>query len=684
MIGSTPTAHPWRPPLDDAASQVRLLRLPAQQPHLEELTIELDVFSIAEAPKFQALSYSWRSPFPDEHPDTPSYHEVRSGLWVVNCNGHQVQVTRNLYEALKILIPRFPDSYLWNDVTCINQQDIGEVNTQVSMMAKIYAAAARVIIWLGKDDEETLQCLQLHRTIGKPLAELTNNGELGQGASPLIDELYRLNPGQPKLWDILDINAPTDDSWRAWTRFYRRSWFRRMWVIQEFISAQDISIMCGEHEFVPHYMRALAKFSTMAHWYSHISQLNRHSAQAMFAQIESRDSIVDGKLSAEDSRFLESGCGEVSSESRIILLIIKTRWKQASNPKDFIFVPLGIVKSLCESIGSLYDVDYGRDDFTSFAIVARHLLLNLPFLALLSFCGRSCQYGKPSSPMKRSWVPDFTARGMYPIGLIHRGCIAPYNASLTQNRPPYEYQRYRRVRESDLAFGLRGIRVDRLSTDVVALLSTTDPNGAAKVLRPLLRICQRLPPMYCNGQSVIEAVWRTLIDDIDVYGAYPATEATRREFRSWLARSIGLVVDHATDPESQSLAQDILKDLGIVRSSLDHEAASQSLPSLDDVKQHDNNTVVDPTLVGRYRRMIGLGNRFFFRTITGLLGIATNNPGLSDEVWILEDAKTPFLLRPCSKEGEYRVVGEVYVHGVMNGEIAPGREDEDWCPIWLV
>jgi hypothetical protein len=34
------------------------------------------------------------------------------------------------------------------------------------------------------------------------------------------------------------------------------------------------------------------------------------------------------------------------------------------------------------------DVDYSLAEFTSFAAVARHLLLNLPYLVLLSFCGR--------------------------------------------------------------------------------------------------------------------------------------------------------------------------------------------------------------------------------------------------------------------------------------------------------
>jgi hypothetical protein len=74
MIGATATAHAWRPLLDNATSQIRLLYLPRQTPGSDGLHVNLEVFRITDAPKCQALSYSWRSPFPDEHLETPSYH----------------------------------------------------------------------------------------------------------------------------------------------------------------------------------------------------------------------------------------------------------------------------------------------------------------------------------------------------------------------------------------------------------------------------------------------------------------------------------------------------------------------------------------------------------------------------------------------------------------------------------
>lgn len=68
---------------------------------------------------------------------------------------------------------------------------------------------------------------------------------------------------------------------------------------------------------------------------------------------------------------------------------------------------------------------------------------------------------------------------------------------------------------------------------------------------------------------------------------------------------------------------------------------------------------------------IATEGRSFFCTERGRIGLGPrsvgNDPGAKDEVWILEGADVPFILR--HGEGDrYRVVGEAYVHGIMYGE----------------
>ncbi|KAI8656305.1 HET domain-containing protein [Fusarium sp. Ph1] len=63
--------------------------------------------------------------------------------------------------------------------------------------------------------------------------------------------------------------------------------------------------------------------------------------------------------------------------------------------------------------------------------------------------------------------------------------------------------------------------------------------------------------------------------------------------------------------------------------------------------------------------------RKLFMTESGLFGLGPKSlgqdPSSKDEVWILVEARVPFILHHV--EGcKYRVVGEAYVHGIMYGE----------------
>jgi hypothetical protein len=61
-------------------------------------------------------------------------------------------------------------------------------------------------------------------------------------------------------------------------------------------------------------------------------------------------------------------------------------------------------------------------------------------------------------------------------------------------------------------------------------------------------------------------------------------------------------------------------------------------------------------------------NRALFVTQNGYIGLAPWNACKGDVVAILSGGKTPYLLRPCIPGPSYTFVGEIYVHGLMEGE----------------
>ena len=64
-------------------------------------------------------------------------------------NNQEFPVRANLHAALSHLRVRFLERILRIDTLCIDQEDNAEKGRQVQSMAKIYAKASRMIVWLG-------------------------------------------------------------------------------------------------------------------------------------------------------------------------------------------------------------------------------------------------------------------------------------------------------------------------------------------------------------------------------------------------------------------------------------------------------------------------------------------------------------------------------------------------------
>ena len=63
--------------------------------------------------------------------------------------------------------------------------------------------------------------------------------------------------------------------------------------------------------------------------------------------------------------------------------------------------------------------------------------------------------------------------------------------------------------------------------------------------------------------------------------------------------------------------------------------------------------------------------RRLFRTKDNYFGIAAQSLQEDDAVWVLAGAAVPMVLRRLPS-GNWRLVGEAYVHGIMNGEAVKG------------
>ncbi|KAK3946515.1 heterokaryon incompatibility protein-domain-containing protein [Pseudoneurospora amorphoporcata] len=181
-----------------ARGHIRLLQL--LPPKNEDTTIRCKLFYTALDSKgtrpYEALSYVWGSE------DKPC------SIFIDGCN---LAVGKNLYAALLHLRDHSIQRTIWIDAICINQGDNEEKGHQVQSMAKIYAKASRVIVWLGEEVAGSDKVLEDIRIAAELSIRQLNN-----------------DPG------ILTL--------------LQRPWFRRIWVLQEVAAARHILIKCGSAE----------------------------------------------------------------------------------------------------------------------------------------------------------------------------------------------------------------------------------------------------------------------------------------------------------------------------------------------------------------------------------------------------------------------------------------------------
>jgi len=197
--------------LDSSKREIRLLRiLPGA--FVSPIYCELFRTSLDEKPDYKALSYVWGD---------------ASDRRNIVVNSEHFSVTTNLELALRRLRSRAGENLfvLWADAVCINQDYHEEKAQQVAIMAEIYQKALVVLVHLGENGKDSDLVEQF-------LYDILDT-DLDEASTTIHPEYYNMPPLQDKCWAAL-------------SRFLERDWFRRTWVIQEFVLNNTVEVICGE------------------------------------------------------------------------------------------------------------------------------------------------------------------------------------------------------------------------------------------------------------------------------------------------------------------------------------------------------------------------------------------------------------------------------------------------------
>ena len=210
---------------------IRLLSLSPSKDSQAALQCELIPADVDHLPPFEALSYAWDSDHGEPIP--------------ILCQERELLITENCGLALRRLRYSSKIRILWVDAICIDQNSEREKNCQVALMKNIYEGASLVIVWLGESTTESQTFFRELHTFSRYLLSkvipIPVRLYLGRRRVKKIRGKWKPKSSVRSVWDpdIL-IQLP----WMI--DVLGRSWFSRVWTLQELALASDCVMVCGE------------------------------------------------------------------------------------------------------------------------------------------------------------------------------------------------------------------------------------------------------------------------------------------------------------------------------------------------------------------------------------------------------------------------------------------------------
>ncbi|KAL3293234.1 Heterokaryon incompatibility protein [Colletotrichum asianum] len=603
--------------------EIRLLVLEPGGPG-DELKCHLIHAQLSWRTRYEALSYVWG----DGTVTRP-----------LSCSGRTETVHINLHDALSDLRLSNRERILWTDRLCIHQSHDGEKTTQIKLMGDIYSQASQVLIYLGKMDSSV------------------------EGAMKYIFQdrsAYKIPDRAAVIINLL-----------------RRPWFQRTWVFQEAVLAKRAQVICGQQSVPWTILEGLVQSMTIEQTFGRDIPAYR-----------SMDRIVSGVFlmtAVRSARHLEwttfcriFGCivsqGLVDQElfSRLSLelldLILDTRSLLCTKSEDKIFSLLGVTS---QDIGSKY---LAQDSSLSPGDVFRIFVL-WEIFHNSSLRALGCSSDKPGSQYSSpSWVPNFERLDPQ-TGLTGKKNRVKFNASAGL---PMEVW----ASDEETVLHVKGRIVDTLHT--IGKRSTSAPDTFGTVGKGTDEYqLESLSHLGINKHMIEEAR--------DIYLAAthrlarcrdPAIVASieKRDLEprradgklSWMPFLRSLVCDRTGKgrvPETQL----ILRDVGsFVRQTLEISVVPEYFLQLQEDDRMNG-------MMGLRAMLAFTESRRFAATDIGLIGYVPMRAKRGDLVCILYGSEVPFVVRK-EAGGKYAIVGECYIHGIMDGQALKmrvhGNEDE--------
>lgn len=583
-------------------TDIRLMRI--RETDDNSIACELRVVNLSTKPSYMALSYTWGPSTTKQETEGVSSIPTHA----VNCNNHDILVTKNLHDYLRIVkndqLPASQD--LWVDMICIDQKNDEERTAQVNMMSQIYRNADFVTVWLGDEDEATAKSFDLLRVLSGLPSEC----------------MEHIMPDRLNSKEALNILGPycQIEYWKAVSRLFQRKYFTRVWIIQEISLAKKVKLQCGGHLMDWDDLTIVSAFLTLTPWTRWICVKEGFTAYDADVVHHAVPNII-------------AAIRRISPESGIhvlLHLLISARRFISSDPRDKVYALLGLVEDYVKDKHSLHPIYGARSASETYTLAAIQILKDSDDLLLLAHA----EGGDFRTMIQASWVPDWSCARVLGLGIIGYKRFSAAG-SLPRSLVIDE--------AGELALKVRGLRLD----DISLVGESKHQFLKGSPCPEWLSLVKALPTIYHTGQPRMEVFWRTLITDTaGIDHQHPAPAGYSQAFWSWMTQKT--LAMHGNP--IQTAVTKALADFMAGVSTLLEPGAEDTISSSEYEAVFSHAQHVKP-----------------FVTTKSYLGIGSESLRMRDSVWIVMGSRIPLVLREC-KTGVFQLVGGAYIHGFMHGE----------------
>ncbi|KAK5629125.1 hypothetical protein RRF57_004840 [Xylaria bambusicola] len=493
---------------------------------------------------------------------------------------------------------------VWADGICINQQNPREKALQIGMLGEIFQAAEQVTAWLGHAYRGSDDAMKVLSQIQPPSRHDYSS------RNAITDNQTGSERRVGKVPD------PGDVTWEHINSLLRRPWFTRVWITQELVLPRKVILLCGQSEL--DWDRFFEALTICERESNRISRQSPDDIQLLPDAGPAYALGIARKQRKEGKRF------------RLLKLFEIFEHAEASIEADKLFAFLGLAQ---DGSGEEFMPDY---ESTLEEVVRRYskgFILRGHVMELLY------RAGGPKSYEFCSWIPRWT-QGQFPKTISTwdvRG--GPFKAG-TPSAPLITHTGDR-IPQS--------VVVDGYIIDTIHSVHRIKWGSGSSLFffdamvdfKSLLSFVKKYP----TGESTEDLLLYLPIGN----AAHPHLESDVDKERSY--RTFATQEHYAWPPNLRELILSVDND--------------QDPSKYLHMSRHNQKVIAQywQTAIAFSRR---LGNAGFSFTKGRYVGLVPEAAVAGDQICLFHGGNVPFVVR--ERGPAYTLVGECYIHGIMNGE----------------